>query len=164
MELLQERFGRTDVIVREHVKAIWNAKTCSDSGANIQALLDEMNQHLRCLTALKKNPSTGEVTANEPFLPLLVEKFPEEIRLAWDVHMQSVAGTKGDLPDFLNFAQFRATAKRAAAASSGGGGFVKHDDPKQQELANLPNGETGSKGRYNCPTRGCQQQLPDMQG
>ncbi|KRY03278.1 hypothetical protein T03_1033, partial [Trichinella britovi] len=38
MELLQERFRRTDVIVREHVKAIWNAKPCSDSGASIQAL------------------------------------------------------------------------------------------------------------------------------
>ncbi|KRX51160.1 hypothetical protein T05_7421 [Trichinella murrelli] len=124
MELLQERFGRTYVIVREHVKAIWNAKPCSDSGASIQALVDEINRHLRCLTALGKNPSTGEVTANEAFLPLFVEKFPEEIRLALDVHMQSVAGTKGDLPEFLNFAQFRAAAKRAAAASSGGGGFV----------------------------------------
>ncbi|KRY30313.1 hypothetical protein T03_14463 [Trichinella britovi] len=71
------------------------------------------------------------MTANEAFLPLLVEKFPEEIRLALDVHMQSVAGTKGE---FLNFAQFWAAAKRAAAASSGGGGFVKQDDPKQQEL------------------------------
>ncbi|KRX31870.1 hypothetical protein T05_10839, partial [Trichinella murrelli] len=55
MELLQERFGRTDVIVREHVKAIWNAKPCSDSGASIQALVDEINRHLRCLTALGKN-------------------------------------------------------------------------------------------------------------
>ncbi|KRY06464.1 hypothetical protein T12_135 [Trichinella patagoniensis] len=133
MELLQERFGRTDVIVREHVKAIWNAKPCSDSGACIQALVDEINRHLRCLTALGKNPSTGEMTANEAFLPLLVEKFPEEIRLAWDVHVQSVTGTKGDLPEFLNFAQVRAAAKRAAAASSGGGGFVKQDDPKQLE-------------------------------
>ncbi|KRY45762.1 hypothetical protein T03_6334 [Trichinella britovi] len=73
------------------------------------------------------------MTANEAFMPLLVEKFPEEIRLAWDVHVQSVTGTKGDLPEFLNFAQVRAAAKRAAVASSGGGGFVKQDDPKQQE-------------------------------
>ncbi|XP_003382158.1 putative integrase core domain protein [Trichinella spiralis] len=133
MELLQERFGRTDVIVREHVKAIWNAKPCSDSGASIQALVDEINRHLRCLTALGKNPSTGEMTANEAFLPLLTEKFPEEIRLAWDVHVQSVSGTKGDLPEFLNFAQVRAAAKCAAAASSGGRGLVKQDDPKQQD-------------------------------
>ncbi|KRZ81593.1 hypothetical protein T08_4516, partial [Trichinella sp. T8] len=96
-------------------------------------LVDEINRHLRCLTALGKNPSTGEMTANEAFLPLLVEKFPEEIHLAWDVHVQSVTGTKRDLPEFLNFAQVRAAAKRAAAASSGGGGFVKQDDPKQQE-------------------------------
>ncbi|KRX50499.1 hypothetical protein T09_11312, partial [Trichinella sp. T9] len=123
----------SDVIVREHVKAIWNAKPCSDSGACIQALVDEINRHLRRLTALGKNPSTGEMTANEAFMPLLVEKFPEEIRLAWDVHVQSVTGTKGDLPEFLNFAQVRAAAKRAAVASSGGGGFVKQDDPKQQE-------------------------------
>ncbi|XP_003381917.1 putative integrase core domain protein, partial [Trichinella spiralis] len=133
MELLQERFGRTDVIVREHVKAIWNAKPCSDSGASIQALVDEINRHLRCLTALGKNPATGEMTANEAFLPLLAEKFPEEIRLAWDVHVQSASGTKGDLPEFLNFAQVRAAAKRAAAASSGGRGLVKQDDPKQQD-------------------------------
>ncbi|KRZ81657.1 hypothetical protein T08_13857 [Trichinella sp. T8] len=73
------------------------------------------------------------MTANEAFLPLLAEKFPEEIRLAWDVHVQSVSGTKGDLPEFLNFAQVRATAKRATAASSGGRGFVKQDDLKQQE-------------------------------
>ncbi|KRY49296.1 Histone H2A [Trichinella britovi] len=111
MELLQERFGRTDVI----------------------ALVDEINRHLRCLTALGKNPATGEMTSSEAFLPLLVEKFPEEICLAWDVHVQSVTGTKGDLPEFLNFAHVRAAAKRAAAASSNGGGFVKQDDPKQQE-------------------------------
>ncbi|KRZ56324.1 hypothetical protein T02_10589 [Trichinella nativa] len=101
-----------DVIVREHVKAIWNAKPCSDSGDSILALVDEINRHLRCLTALGKNSSTGEMMTNEAFLPLLAEKFPEEIRLAWDVHVQSVSATKGDLPDFLNFAQ---------------------DDPKQQE-------------------------------
>ncbi|KRY42408.1 hypothetical protein T01_3074 [Trichinella spiralis] len=71
------------------------------------------------------------MTANEAFLPLLAEKFPEEIRLAWDVHVQSVSGTKGDLPEFLNFAQVWAAAKRAAAASSGGRRFVKQDDPKQ---------------------------------
>ncbi|KRZ85366.1 hypothetical protein T08_10725 [Trichinella sp. T8] len=75
MELLQVRFRRTDVIVREHVKAIWNAKPRSDSGDSIQALVDEINRHLRCLTALGKNPSTGEMTANEAFLPLLAEKF-----------------------------------------------------------------------------------------
>ncbi|XP_003366727.1 zinc knuckle protein, partial [Trichinella spiralis] len=40
---------------------------------------------------------------------------------------------KGDLPEFLNFAQVRAAAKRAAAASSGGRGLVKQDDPKQQD-------------------------------
>ncbi|KRZ47414.1 hypothetical protein T02_1750, partial [Trichinella nativa] len=133
MELLQERFRLTDVIVREHVKAIWNAKPCSDSGASIQALVDEINRRLRYLTALGKNPATGKMTANEAFLPLLAEKFPEEIRLAWDVHVQSVSGTKGDLPEFLNFAQVWATAKRATAASSGGRGFVKQDDLKQQE-------------------------------
>ncbi|KRX86446.1 hypothetical protein T4E_10538 [Trichinella pseudospiralis] len=145
MELLQERFGRTDVIVREHVKAIWNAKPCSDSGASIQALVDEINRHLRCLTALGKNPATGEMTANEAFLPLLAEKFPEEIRLAWDVHVQSVSGTKGDLPEFLNFAQVRATAKRATAASSGGRRFVKQDDPKQQEPG--PSGQEHQRTR-----------------
>ncbi|KAL1235315.1 Protein STRICTOSIDINE SYNTHASE-LIKE [Trichinella spiralis] len=53
------RFGRTDAIVREHVKAIWNVKPCTDSGDSIQALVDEINRHLRCLTALGKNPSTG---------------------------------------------------------------------------------------------------------
>ncbi|KRX13565.1 hypothetical protein T07_1928 [Trichinella nelsoni] len=133
MELLQVRFGHTDVIVREHVKAIWNAKSCSDSGDSMQALVDEINRNPRSLTALGKNLSTGEMTANEAFLPLLAEKFPEEIRLAWDVHVQSVSGTKGDLPEFFSFAQIRAAAKRAAAASSGGRGLVKQDDPKQQE-------------------------------
>ncbi|KRX34657.1 hypothetical protein T05_1479 [Trichinella murrelli] len=122
-----------DVIVREHVKAIWNAKPCSDSGDSIQALVDEINRHLRCLTALGKNSSMGEMMANEAFLPLLAEKFPEEIRLARDVHVQSVSATKGDLPDFLNFAQVSAAAKRAAATFSCGRGLVKQDDPKQQE-------------------------------
>ncbi|KRZ81667.1 hypothetical protein T08_12140, partial [Trichinella sp. T8] len=108
-------------------------------------LVDEINRHLRCLTALGKNPATGEMTANEAFLPLLAEKFPEEIRLAWDVHVQSVSGTKGDLPEFLNFAQVRATAKRATAASSGGRGFVKQDDLKQQEPG--PSGQERQRTR-----------------
>ncbi|KRY24262.1 hypothetical protein T03_11219, partial [Trichinella britovi] len=108
-------------------------------------LVDEINRHLRCLTALGKNPATGEMTANEAFLPLLAEKFPEEIRLAWDVHVQSVSGTKGDLPEFLNFAQVRATAKRATAASSGGRRFVKQDDPKQQEPG--PSGQEQQRTR-----------------
>ncbi|KRX18468.1 hypothetical protein T07_15037 [Trichinella nelsoni] len=148
MELLQIRFGRTDAIVREHVKAIWNAKPCTDSGDSIQALVDEINRHLRCLTALGKNPSTGEMTANEAFLPFLAEKFPEEIRLAWDIHVQSVSGMKGDLPEFLDFAQVRAAAKRAAAASSGGRGLVKQDDPKQQEPA------PGRRERHRTPQTG----------
>ncbi|KRY42214.1 hypothetical protein T01_7176 [Trichinella spiralis] len=37
---------RTDVNVREHVKAIWNAKPCSDSGDIIQALVEGINRHL----------------------------------------------------------------------------------------------------------------------
>ncbi|KRX58103.1 hypothetical protein T09_4561 [Trichinella sp. T9] len=148
MELFQVRFGRTDAIAREHVMAIWNAKPCTDSGDSIHALVDEINRHLRCLTALGKNPSTGEMTANEAFLPLLVEKFPEEIRLAWDVHVQSVTGTKGDLPEFLNFAQVRAAAKRAVAASSGGGRLIKQDDPKQQEPG------PGSRERHRTPQTG----------
>ncbi|KRX13413.1 hypothetical protein T07_13589 [Trichinella nelsoni] len=154
MELLQIRFGRTDVIVREHLKAIWNAKPCSDSRDSIQALVEEINRHLRCLTSLGKNPSTDEMTANEAFLPLFAETFPEEIRLAWDVHVQSVSGRKEDLPEFLNFSQVRAAAKSATAASSGGRGLVKQDDPKQQdpvqvvksgsELAKWRNGREGA--------------------
>ncbi|KRZ54802.1 hypothetical protein T02_2933 [Trichinella nativa] len=148
MELFQVRFGRRDAIVREHVMAIWNAKPCTDSGDSIHALVDEINRHLRCLTALGKNPSTGEMTANEAFLPFLAEKFPEEIRLAWDIHVQSVSGVKGDLPEFLDFAQVRAAAKRAVAASSGGGRLIKQDDPKQQEPG------PGRRERHRTPKTG----------
>ncbi|KRZ74965.1 hypothetical protein T10_5193 [Trichinella papuae] len=95
--LAASRFGRKDAIVREHVKAIWNAKPCSDSGSGTQALIDEIQRHLRCLSALGKDPSTGEMTASEAFLPLLAERFPEEIRLAWDIHVQSASGVKRDL-------------------------------------------------------------------
>ncbi|KRY38791.1 hypothetical protein T01_2128 [Trichinella spiralis] len=157
MELLQVRFGRTDFIVREHVKAIWNAKPCSDSRDSIQAMVDEINRHLRCLTALGKNPSTGEMTAIEAFLPLLAEKFPEEIRLAWDVHVQSVSG---------RVSQFRSSPGGSEACS---GCFIRRTRTRQagrpeaartrsrssRAAANSSNGETGGKGRHNGPTRSC---------
>ncbi|KRZ02014.1 hypothetical protein T11_10791 [Trichinella zimbabwensis] len=56
VELLKTRFGRTDAIVREHPKTLWNVKSCTDTREGIQALVDEITRHLRCLTALGKNP------------------------------------------------------------------------------------------------------------
>ncbi|KRZ06869.1 hypothetical protein T11_6199 [Trichinella zimbabwensis] len=103
------------------------------SGSGTQALIDEIQRHLRCLSALGKGPSTGEMTASEAFLPMLKERFPEEIRLAWDIRVQSASGVKGDLREFLEFAQVRTAARLAAAATSDGGRLVKRDESEQHE-------------------------------
>ncbi|KRZ77838.1 hypothetical protein T10_7615 [Trichinella papuae] len=103
------------------------------SGSGTQALIDEIQRHLRCLSALGKGLSTGEMTASEAFLPMLKERFPEEIRLAWDIRVQSASGVKGDLREFLEFAQVRTAARLAAAATSDGGRLVKRDESEQHE-------------------------------
>ncbi|KRY66176.1 hypothetical protein T4A_9784 [Trichinella pseudospiralis] len=97
IKLLQSRFRPKDAIVREHT------------------LIYEIQRHLRCLSALEKDPSTGEMMASDAFLPLLAERFPEEIRLGWGIHVQSTSGVKGDLREFLEFAEVRTAARRAAA-------------------------------------------------
>ncbi|KRZ01088.1 hypothetical protein T11_16691 [Trichinella zimbabwensis] len=87
--------------------------------------MDEIARHLGCLTALGKDPSTGDMTASVAFLPHLAERFPEETRLAYDIHVQSGSGSKNDLREFLDFNQVRVAAMRAAAAHSGGGRVVE---------------------------------------
>ncbi|KRZ19680.1 hypothetical protein T4B_8650 [Trichinella pseudospiralis] len=133
IELLQSRFRRKDAIVREHVKAIWNVKPYTDSGSGTQALIDEIQRHLRCLSALEKDPSTGEMMASDAFLPHLTERFPEEIRLGWGIHVLSTSGVKGDLREFLEFAEVRTAARRAAAVIRDGGGLVKQDKSNQHK-------------------------------
>ncbi|KRZ82975.1 hypothetical protein T08_6217 [Trichinella sp. T8] len=56
-------------------------KLRTDSGNGIHAQVDEITRHLRCLNSLEKDPSSGEMTVSEAFLPLLAERFPEILAL-----------------------------------------------------------------------------------
>ncbi|KRX86547.1 hypothetical protein T4E_9329 [Trichinella pseudospiralis] len=110
-----------------------SGKPYTDSGSGTQALIDEIQRHLRCLSALEKDPSTGEMMVSDAFLPHLTERFPEEIRLGWGIHVQSTSGVKGDLREFLEFAEVRTAARRAAAVIRDGGGLVKQDKSNQHK-------------------------------
>ncbi|KRZ06890.1 hypothetical protein T11_3210 [Trichinella zimbabwensis] len=107
VEILKTRFGRPKMLAREHIMALWKAPACREmTTQGIQTLVDELTKHLRCLTALDKDPYAGPFPASEVLMPVLKEKFPRALQRAWNLN--SEPGTDDDLRKFLEFAQRQA--------------------------------------------------------
>ncbi|KRY44420.1 hypothetical protein T03_9701 [Trichinella britovi] len=77
VDILKKRFGRPRQVIREHLAALWREPACHEMTAQgIQALVDEVTKHLRCLTALDKDPFAGRLPVSEALMPMLLDKFP----------------------------------------------------------------------------------------
>ncbi|XP_003368070.1 zinc knuckle protein, partial [Trichinella spiralis] len=79
------------------------------SARGIQSLVDEVTKHLRCLTALDRDPFAGRLPASEVLMPMLLDKFPPALIRAWDTNIGPDAAEEEDnLQKFLEFAQWQA--------------------------------------------------------
>ncbi|KRZ02620.1 hypothetical protein T11_725 [Trichinella zimbabwensis] len=110
VDILKKRFGRPRLVVREHLAALWRAPACREMTAKgIQSLVDEVTKHLRCLTALDRDPFSGRFPLSEGLMPMLQDKFPPALIKAWDTNIGPDATEDEDnLQKFLEFAQWQA--------------------------------------------------------
>ncbi|KRZ70324.1 hypothetical protein T10_9555 [Trichinella papuae] len=109
---------------RHSEEAFWSAETgdtrasggpveapaCREMTARgIQSLVDEVTKHLRCLTALDRDPFSGRFPLSEGLMPMLQDKFPPALIRAWDTNIRPDATEDEDnLQKFLEFAQWQA--------------------------------------------------------
>ncbi|KRZ81517.1 hypothetical protein T08_2739, partial [Trichinella sp. T8] len=103
VDILKKRFGRPRQVIREHLAALWREPACREMTAQgIQSLVDEVTKHLRCLTALDKDPFAGRLPASEVLMPMLLDKFPPALIGAWDTNIGPDAAEEEDnLQKFL---------------------------------------------------------------
>ncbi|KRY15239.1 hypothetical protein T12_9011 [Trichinella patagoniensis] len=84
-------------VIREHLAALWREPACREMTAQgIQSLVDEVTKHLRCLTALDRDPFAGRLPASEVLMPMLLDKFPSALIRAWDTNIGPDAAEEED--------------------------------------------------------------------
>ncbi|KRZ62191.1 hypothetical protein T02_15469 [Trichinella nativa] len=110
VDILKKRFGRPRQVIREHLAALWREPACREmTTQGIQALVDDVTKHLRCLTALDRDPFAGRLPVSEALMPMLRDKFPPALIRAWDTNIGPEATDEEDnLQKFLEFAQWQA--------------------------------------------------------
>ncbi|KRY44072.1 hypothetical protein T03_4913, partial [Trichinella britovi] len=111
VDILKKRFGWPRQVIREHLAALWREPACREMTAQgIQSLVDEVTKHLRCLTALDRDPFAGRLTASEVLMPMLLDKFPPPALIrAWDTNIgRDAAEEEDNLQNFLEFVQWQA--------------------------------------------------------
>ncbi|KRY22843.1 hypothetical protein T12_8033 [Trichinella patagoniensis] len=111
VDILKARFGQPRMVIGEHLAALWKAPACREMTAwGIQSLVDEVTKHLRCLTALNKDPFAGRLPVREALMPMLQDKFPPALIRAWDTNIgPDAAEDEDNLEKFLEFAQWQAS-------------------------------------------------------
>ncbi|KRY30850.1 hypothetical protein T01_4618 [Trichinella spiralis] len=102
-------FGRPRLMIREHLAALWRAPACREMTARgIQSLVDEVTKHLRCFTALDRDPFSGRLPLSEGLMSMLQDKFPPGLITAWDTNIRPDATEdEENLQNFLEFAQWQ---------------------------------------------------------
>ncbi|KRX52215.1 hypothetical protein T06_7251 [Trichinella sp. T6] len=96
VDILKKRFGRPRQVIREHLAALWREPACREMTAQgIQSLVDEVTKHLRCLTALDRDPFAGRLPVSQVLMPMLLDK-------------PDAAKDEDNLQKFLEFAQWQA--------------------------------------------------------
>ncbi|KRX18252.1 hypothetical protein T07_13518 [Trichinella nelsoni] len=103
VDILRKRFGRPSQVIREHLAALWREPACREMTArDIQSLVDEVTKHLRCLTALDRDPFAGRLPASEVLMPMLQDKFPPALIRARDTNIgPDAAEDEDNLQKFL---------------------------------------------------------------
>ena len=100
VDLLKERFGKTERIIHAHVQALLSLQVPVEQGKNyisqLWILRDEVVKHTRSLEALKVTGKQCEVLLT----PIIVSRLPADLRLNWS---RDCVGHESDLEWLLNW-------------------------------------------------------------
>ena len=93
-EILQNRYGRKERIIFEHIQRLLNLPTNPPN--NLWVLYNELQTHIRCLD----NLDVSEKTYGVILTPLILSRIPNDIRLEW---ARKGEGKESDLSFLMNF-------------------------------------------------------------
>ena len=128
-KLLQDRFGRKEVIIFGHIQALLSIKVTDEM--KLQTLQDELLKHIRSLETLGVTGDAYGVVLT----PMILSKVPSQVRLEW---ARDGAGREGDLQFLLDFLkkeigrQERSSVFSSLPIQSGPGGSERQRKPEQQ--------------------------------
>ena len=81
-DILQERYGRRELVVFSHIQRLLNLKPdekCNESLPKLKRIMDHVNVHVRSLEALVIDGSTFGVTLT----PVILSRLPIDFRMDW---------------------------------------------------------------------------------
>uniref|UniRef100_A0A5S6Q5F0 Uncharacterized protein n=1 Tax=Trichuris muris TaxID=70415 RepID=A0A5S6Q5F0_TRIMR len=85
VEILCERFGRQDAVVEAHVLSLLKPdKLERNSDRKLRELYDQLKGHIRALSAIGKDISKKELTAEDILLVLFKQRLPYHVRKRWE--------------------------------------------------------------------------------
>uniref|UniRef100_A0A5S6QGQ9 CCHC-type domain-containing protein n=1 Tax=Trichuris muris TaxID=70415 RepID=A0A5S6QGQ9_TRIMR len=85
VEILRERFGRQDAVVEAHVLSLLKPdKLERNSDRKLRELYDQLKGHIRALSAIGKDISKKELTAEDILLVLFKQRLPYHVRKRWE--------------------------------------------------------------------------------
>ena len=98
-DILQERFGRKELVVFSHIQSLLNLKPDgrhNDNLSKLKNMMDQVNIHVRSLEALGIDGSTYGVTLT----PVILSRLPSDVRMEW---AREGKGKESDLEWLLEF-------------------------------------------------------------
>ena len=99
-QLLEERYGRRELIVFSHIQALINLKSkddCKDNLSKLKSIQDQVNIRVRSLEALGVDSRSSGVFLT----PLILSRLPSDVRMEWAREGQGKEDNLGFLLDFL---------------------------------------------------------------
>ena len=98
-ELLEERYGRRELIVFSHIQALINLKpsdTCKNNLARLKSIQDQVNVRVRSLEAFGVDGQKSGLFLT----PMILSRLPTDVRMEWAREGQ---GKEDDLEFLLSF-------------------------------------------------------------
>lgn len=77
LEILTEKFGNKDSIIREHLKRLQNSKCPNNNPASLKQFMYDITMHSRCLNNMNVSHKNYETM----LMPILLQKLPDDVRL-----------------------------------------------------------------------------------
>ena len=98
-DLLQQRFGRRELIIFRHIQALIELKapdTCKDNLSKLKSIQDQVNIRVRSLEALKVDGKESGLFLT----PLILSRLPADVRMEW---AREGEGKEDDLQNLQEF-------------------------------------------------------------
>ena len=104
-QLLCERFNNNKLLIKNHVKAIFNLnKMPKPNSVQLRRLLDEFNKHLRILSTLHEPVESWDTL----LLYIISERLDSSTSTAWEEHTSNIKNTMPKFADLKSFIKNRA--------------------------------------------------------